>query len=76
VQPGSASVGWATELTAGVHLTERDERERDQLERRHRHTGRMGQRGGLRPMGEVRPVRRAGPKAKWAGKACRAESEK
>jgi hypothetical protein len=34
VQPGSAGVGWETELTAGVHLTERDERERDQLRRR------------------------------------------
>jgi hypothetical protein len=33
-QPGLASVGWETELTAGVHLTERDERERDQLRRR------------------------------------------
>jgi hypothetical protein len=26
-------VRWETELTAGVHLTERDERERDQLRR-------------------------------------------
>jgi hypothetical protein len=34
VQPGSAGAGWETELTAGVHLTERDERERDQLGRR------------------------------------------
>jgi hypothetical protein len=33
-QPGSAGAGWETELTAGVHLTERDERERDQLRRR------------------------------------------
>jgi hypothetical protein len=28
-QPGSAGVGWETELIAEVHLTERDERERD-----------------------------------------------
>jgi hypothetical protein len=28
-QPGSAGTGWETELAAGVHLTERDERERD-----------------------------------------------
>jgi hypothetical protein len=34
VQAGSVSVGWETKLTAGVHLTERDERERDQLGRR------------------------------------------
>jgi hypothetical protein len=33
-QPGSAGVGWETELIAEVHLTERDERERDQLRRR------------------------------------------
>jgi hypothetical protein len=33
-QPGSAGAGWEMELTAGVHLTERDERERDQLGRR------------------------------------------
>jgi hypothetical protein len=33
VQPGSAGMGWETELTARVHLTERDERERDQLGR-------------------------------------------
>jgi hypothetical protein len=33
-QLGSADTGWETELTVGVHLTERDERERDQLGRR------------------------------------------
>jgi hypothetical protein len=33
-QPGLASVGSETELTAEVHLTERDEREHDQLGRR------------------------------------------
>jgi hypothetical protein len=34
VQPGSAGAGWETELTTGVHLIERDERERDQLRMR------------------------------------------
>jgi hypothetical protein len=33
-QPRSAGAGWEMELTARVHLTERDERERDQLGRR------------------------------------------
>jgi hypothetical protein len=33
-QPGLAGAGWETELTAEVHLVERDERERDQLEKR------------------------------------------
>jgi hypothetical protein len=33
-QPGSTGAGWEMELTAGVHLTERDEREPDQLGRR------------------------------------------
>jgi hypothetical protein len=33
-QLGSAGMGWETELIAGVHLTERDEREHDQLGRR------------------------------------------
>jgi hypothetical protein len=32
-QRGSASVGWEMELTAGVHLIERDKRERDQFRR-------------------------------------------
>jgi hypothetical protein len=31
---GSAGVGWEMELTAEVHLTERDERDRDQLRMR------------------------------------------
>jgi hypothetical protein len=43
------------------------------LRRRHRHTGQTDQRGRLRLVGEGRP---AGPKAKWAGKSSRAESEK
>jgi hypothetical protein len=30
-QPGSAGMGWEIELTVGVHLTEIDEREHDQL---------------------------------------------
>jgi hypothetical protein len=34
VQSGSAGAGWEMELIAGVHLIERDERERDQLRRR------------------------------------------
>jgi hypothetical protein len=33
-RPGLADAGWETELTAEVHLTERDERECDQLGRR------------------------------------------
>jgi hypothetical protein len=33
-QPGSVGMGWEMELTARVHLTERDEREHDQLGRR------------------------------------------
>jgi hypothetical protein len=32
-QPGLANVRWEMELTTGVHLTERDERERNQLKR-------------------------------------------
>jgi hypothetical protein len=32
-QPGSAGVGWETELIAGVHLIEIDEREHDQIGR-------------------------------------------
>jgi hypothetical protein len=72
----TVGAGWGTELTAKVHLTERDERERDQLgrcepkrktyflRRCHRHTGQMGQRGRLRPAGEGRPAGLARPKAK------------
>jgi hypothetical protein len=33
VQPGSAGAGWEMELTAGVHLIERDKREHGQLRR-------------------------------------------
>jgi hypothetical protein len=36
----------------------------------------MGWQGRLWPTGEGRPVGLAGPKAKWASKASRAESEK
>jgi hypothetical protein len=36
----------------------------------------MGRRGRLWPAGEGRPAGLAGPKAKWAGKARRAESGK
>jgi hypothetical protein len=87
-QPGSAGLGWETELTAGVHLTERDEREPDQLGRHEQKRktyfcgdaidtwARWATRRRLRPTREGRPAGLAGPKAKWAGKASRAESEK
>jgi hypothetical protein len=88
-QPGSVGVGWETELTAGVHLTERDERERGQLGKREpkRKTyfcgdaidtrARWATRERLQPAGEGRLVGLVGPKAKWgAGKASQAESEK
>jgi hypothetical protein len=80
-------VGWETKLTARVHLAERDEREHDQLGRRepkrkhifvetpstHGPDGlaRKALAYGGREAGGL-----AGPKAKWAGKASRAESEK
>jgi hypothetical protein len=46
------------------------------LRRRYRYTGQMGRRGRFRPVGEGRPAGLAGPKAKWASKARRAESGK
>jgi hypothetical protein len=42
---------------------------------RHRRTGKLGRQGWLRPARGEGPAGPAGPKAEWAGKVSRAESE-
>jgi hypothetical protein len=84
-RPGSAGVGWKTELVAGARLTERRERT-DQLGR-HKPKGktyfrkdttdtraRWANEDGFGLRGEG-PVGSAGPKDEWAGKVSQAESE-
>jgi hypothetical protein len=39
----SVGAGWEMELTARVHLTEKEMSENVFLQRRHQHTGQMGQ---------------------------------
>jgi hypothetical protein len=54
----------------------RTKRESVLLQRRHRCTGWMGQRGGGRPAGPARPAGLAGPKAEWAARSAGPKARK